>query len=316
MGGWISAGSDPGKGSVFTVELPLPPCEPPPAELEELDVPLSGLRVLVADDDPANRALVAALLERRGAKVVSVADGSEALAVLLAGLHTKSLDSAVLDRSMPGKSGLEIARALRAAEASSSGRLTLVALTGSITKEGAEECLNAGFDVVLPKPFDPDRLAEALLPATSGRPRAEVDGVSRSAGEAAIEPWDAGTDSAASAQGADSPAATTAAALIDREALLKRVEGDADLAAVLSGSFAETLSGALLSLRSALDSGDLALAARTAHKLRGSALNACAAAAVADRSGEIEAAAIAGELGRAKAALGRLVEACKVPIGA
>lgn len=309
MGGSISAASVLGSGSVFTVELPLPPCEAPPEELAELGSLLAGLRILAADDDAANRALVTTLLERRGATVVAVADGEEALADLLAGVHTGSIDAAVLDRSMPRKDGPAVARALRAAEASASlPPLRLVALTGSISVEGVRECRDAGFDVVLPKPFDVDRLVEALLPnkAPKEAPSANVvegEGSSRESPSPAVAVCGHGR-SAKTAQD-DGKLAVAPRGLIDEEALRARTEGDAELATILRDSFMDTLSESLSAAEKALGMGDLPAAAAAAHKVRGSALNACAKE-VARLAGELEEAARAGDSSRSQAAFGDL----------
>ena len=287
MGGGISAGTDLGKGSVFSVTLPLPACEAPGEAIEELKPPLSGLRILVADDDAANRALVSTLLARRGASVSPAADGKEALAALLAGLHTGGLDAPVLDRSMPGLLGTEVARELRSAEAVGSlPRLRLVALTASVSEEGRRELLAAGFDEVLPKPFDPDRLAEALLPGEAGR-RGSADPSRQPTPAPAVPP------------GAARP---TVPAIVEESALIERVEGDEELAAILVASFLDTLAETIAGGRSALDAGDFAGLRAAAHKLRGGALNACAVA-VARAAAELEEACAAGDAPRAAAGL-------------
>ncbi|HOX31059.1 MAG TPA: ATP-binding protein [Spirochaetales bacterium] len=294
MGGSIAAGSDLGKGSVFTVQLPLPPCEAPAEELEELESPLAGLRVIAADDDPANRALVSSLLSRRGAAVSPAADGREALAALVAGLGTGGVDAAVIDRSMPGLPGPEVARRFREAERDAGQpRLRLVALTASVSEEGERECLEAGFDAVLAKPFDPDRLAAALLP--SGLQPGSAGGTCSDR---------AAPDRAPPKRASPGPRGREGG-LVDEEALLARAEGDAELAEILREAFAESLKSSVEDAEAALASGELAAARAAAHKLRGSALNACAQA-VAAAAAALESAAAGGDPAEAAGALARL----------
>ena len=106
--------------------------------------------VLAADDDPDILALVRFRLSRAGFRVVTAADGGEALA--LASVH--SFDLAVLDVTMPVLSGLEVAQALRARGSD----LPVMLLTARARQEDVAEGEGAGAVSYMTKPFSPQEL--------------------------------------------------------------------------------------------------------------------------------------------------------------
>jgi two-component system, sensor histidine kinase RpfC len=116
-------------------------------------------RILVADDDPANREILVRLLSRLGAEVLAAADGEAALGLA----RERPLDLAFVDILMPRLDGLGFARVRRSQEAEAGlRRLFLVALTGG---EKVDEALSAGFDLFLQKPAGLAALREALREA-------------------------------------------------------------------------------------------------------------------------------------------------------
>jgi cyclic di-GMP phosphodiesterase len=107
-----------------------------------------GPRVLVADDDPANRTLLRAMLERAGYEVAVTADGVAALAAARA----QPPDLALLDIEMPGRDGIAVTRALREAPATAIVPVILVTGRGEIADKVAG--LDAGATDFVTKPFD------------------------------------------------------------------------------------------------------------------------------------------------------------------
>ena len=107
-----------------------------------------GPRVLVADDEDDIRALVGVAVRRAGCDLVgSVADGEAALASARAELP----DLAVLDVSMPGRTGLEVCAALRQDPVTADIRVLL--LSAGASPDDVARGLAAGADAYLPKPF-------------------------------------------------------------------------------------------------------------------------------------------------------------------
>ena len=115
------------------------------------------MRVLVADDDPLSRTLVTSLLARAGFQVVVEDTGDDAFAALTA---VDAPQLAVLDWVMPGRSGVDICRALRAARRE---RYTyIVMLTARDSRDERLECIDAGADDFLAKPIDQAELLARL----------------------------------------------------------------------------------------------------------------------------------------------------------
>jgi CheY-like chemotaxis protein len=112
---------------------------------------LDGVHVLVVDDEPDVRELVAAILQECGAAVTTVASVEEALRALAGSLP----DLLITDIGMPQRTGYDLIRELRALPEEKGGRLKAIALTAHGTQEDAQAVREAGFTVHLPKPAYP-----------------------------------------------------------------------------------------------------------------------------------------------------------------
>ena len=166
MGGRISVESSPGRGSLFTVELP---CRPvvdtvPVATGPAADRPLGALRILVADDAPTMRILLEALLTRDGHTCDLVDDGNEALAAVQA----NDYDAVLMDVQMPQLDGLEATRLIRKEEGPRS-LVPIVFVTASAMAGDEERFLAAGGDGYVSKPIVPDVLRAVLAKALARR---------------------------------------------------------------------------------------------------------------------------------------------------
>lgn len=130
---------------------------------------LEDVRVLLAEDCPDNQRLIRFHLERRGADVISVNDGREAIEALRDA--DPPFDIALLDMQMPELDGYDTAASIRSA----GNAVPIVALTAHALAGDAKKCLDAGCSAHLPKPIDWDelaRLTRSLTDAARARPAA------------------------------------------------------------------------------------------------------------------------------------------------
>jgi PAS domain S-box-containing protein len=168
-GGRARAHSDGlGHGSELSVWLPLARA-PAPAAGE--DRPnghgTKAVRVLIVEDNPDAARTLAILLRKLGHQVETAADGAAGVAAA----RRLRPDVVVCDLGLPELDGFEVARALRRDPDTASARL--IALSGYAQEEDRRRCFEAGFDLHLTKPVDPDELQNELLAGTKdARPAA------------------------------------------------------------------------------------------------------------------------------------------------
>ena len=163
-GGEVHVESEVGRGSRFTVALPIRPRpEVPSADARAMSRPPTpprgtavGRTVLIADDDETNRALLRDLLEHHGYVVREARDGREAVAEALA----LRPDVVLMDVQMPHLDGLAAMRALRASAATA--RTPMIALTALAMPGDEARCREAGADEYLAKPIALQRLLKLI----------------------------------------------------------------------------------------------------------------------------------------------------------
>ena len=168
-GGTVAASSGgPDRGSTFTVRLPVSavqerPAHAPPAGEEAVSETfaaerLKGIKVLVVDDEPDARALIARILGEFQAEVVTAGSAREALELV------RGADFSLLlsDIGMPEVDGYGLLRSVRALPRDEGGDVPAVALTAFARPEDRRRALLGGFQMHLAKPIDPTELVAAV----------------------------------------------------------------------------------------------------------------------------------------------------------
>ncbi|MEX0711637.1 MAG: response regulator [Pirellulales bacterium] len=173
LGGDVTAVSHPGRGSTFSLSVPVGPLDraglgETPANRDEVEpgagedhgtLKLPGARLLLAEDGSDNQRLLSYILTKAGAELSVVEDGrqavSEALAAQAAG---RPFDLILLDMQMPVLDGYQAAAELRGFGYPG----PIVALTAHAMSEDREKCLAAGCDDFATKPIDRARLLRLI----------------------------------------------------------------------------------------------------------------------------------------------------------
>ena len=210
-------------------------------------------RVLLAEDNPINRRLVTAMLEKRGHSVVSVDNGRAAVEAVSAHPDVRIV---LMDLQMPEMDGLDATATIRAGEAGTGRHLPIVALTAHAMKGDRERCLAAGMDAYLSKPIRTADLIALIdqLTGLTGGPAPEM-----------------------------TPSPSPLDPPFDSEDVLSRVGGDRDLLRELVDIFRHESPRLLGTIRTSLEAKDAKRLEQASHTLRGSvgSFGAKTAAAIA-----------------------------------
>jgi len=164
MGGRMGCNSSPGQGAAFWVQLPLGPVEAdrdPTADSVDQTARerTETLRILLADDHPANRKVVEVLLSAANIELLAVEDGLKAVEAFGQG----RFDIILMDMQMPVMDGLTATRRIRRLEqAMGLARTPILMLTANAMAEHIAESKAAGADDHLAKPITSQRLFEAI----------------------------------------------------------------------------------------------------------------------------------------------------------
>jgi CheY-like chemotaxis protein len=163
MGGTISVKSKAGEGSEFTVELELESLEDESgsAEADEEGIGLSGCRVLVVEDNEINAEIADLILSQHGIKVDRAENGQIGLEQVQN--HPQgTYDAVLMDIQMPVMNGYEATKAIRALEGAYFTNLPIIAMSANAYDKDVRDCLEAGMNAHIAKPFNPDDLLRLL----------------------------------------------------------------------------------------------------------------------------------------------------------
>ena len=157
MHGSISVDSEPGRGSAFHIRVPLGiDGEQPAGDVPRVD--LAGRRVLVVDDNAANRKVLEAMLAKWGMVPICASSGTEALAIV--GTGPLRFECVLVDAHIPDMDGFGLAERLRAMPAC--GAVPVVMLSSGAMRDDAQRCRDMGLAGYFVKPIAADELLVAL----------------------------------------------------------------------------------------------------------------------------------------------------------
>ncbi|MEW6756291.1 MAG: two-component regulator propeller domain-containing protein, partial [Candidatus Latescibacterota bacterium] len=270
MGGRIEVVSEPGRGSTFSFGLVLP-VAPEPAEEAAAEgpaplgpragapspAPARLLRVLLAEDTPANQKLVLYVLGQRGHHVEVAADGRAAVELL----HSQDFDVVLMDVQMPVLDGLQATARIRSLADPRKAGVPVVAMTAHAFRSDVERCLAAGMNAYLSKPVGAAELIEMVERWAGGS--AAATGAAEG-GAAPLEPPAPELEPSAPAP----QPAGGAPAPFDLGRALARCDGQYALFQSMVACLYEEAVPLLQGMREALARGQTAQTAAAAHRLR------------------------------------------------
>jgi CheY-like chemotaxis protein len=284
MGGDVGVDSTPGTGSRFWFRIRADLLAPGVDSRDEARQALVGVseapsgdtatggrpgtftgHILVVDDNPTNRLVLKAMLNKPGVRCDFVEDGQQAVAAITGGMNP---DLVLMDCQMPVLDGFEATLQIRRWENEQTEKteqtepvrphLTIVALTAGAFEEDRQHCLEVGMDDFLAKPIDIEKLTATLVRWRGAAAEAVAEaGAMAEAAEASLEPQ------AATTPQEDGPP------VFDENTLLSQLGGDRDLARIIIGSASEDIPNYFAQLEQAIAAGNWKLAARQTHTLKG-----------------------------------------------
>jgi two-component system sensor histidine kinase/response regulator len=219
-----------------------------------------GVKVLLAEDNPVNQEVAISMLDSLGCTYELAENGRQVLAML----DNSHFNLVLMDCQMPGMDGFEAATEIRRQEQEEQGvHIPIIAVTANAMEGDREQCIAAGMDDYLSKPFSQLQLAAVLRRWCEDRPSAEVD--QPIAGEG--QPGDAGQIKDG---GRDEPAINQAA--LDNIRQLQR-PGNPDLLQKIVTIYMNDSPGLLNALREAIDQSDAELVRMHAHRFKSGSAN-------------------------------------------
>jgi signal transduction histidine kinase/DNA-binding response OmpR family regulator len=242
MQGKIWVESTPGEGSVlhFTALLPISNATALSREASHAmpEAPatgkpaLRGLRILIAEDNPVNRAVAVGMLEAEGHTLTLVENGREAVRVY----RLERPDLILMDVQMPELDGIGVTREIRAAEERSGHHTPIIAMTAYAMRGDSERCLLAGMDAYLSKPLTKELLLKTVESVATEGPAGTVP-------------------------------ATITFPPFSREILLDNLDGDTELLDRVTTLFKENTPAYLAKMRQAIAQRDGLALEKSAHTL-------------------------------------------------
>ena len=248
-------------------------------------------RILLAEDNIINQEVAAAMLEKLGLHADLAGNGEEVLKAISASPY----DLVLMDVQMPVMDGLaaaleirrmEVEKAQGAKDGDTISHLPIIAMTANAVQGDREDCLKSGMDDYLQKPVTPHGLAEMLAKwlqpeAADGAKKAENRGTGilpvraeKNMGKMPmLKATEVGAPLALQQAGNRDVCPTSDAAVWASAVLLERMSGDVELEKKVLASFLAYMPKQIVTLRDAVEAGDIVTSARQVHSIKGATAN-------------------------------------------
>lgn len=162
LGGTITVDSKKNIGTTFTIEIPMTLTTTKPLNSEEpTNSDISGLHILLVEDNELNAEIAQTLLETAGAKTTVAHNGEQALEVFQ-NHAPKTFDAVLMDVMMPVMDGLTATRAIRNLGRPDAKTIPIIAMTANAFAEDAEKCIAAGMDAHIAKPVEIETIKRVI----------------------------------------------------------------------------------------------------------------------------------------------------------
>ena len=166
LGGKVDFVSEEGKGTVFTVELTLKidktyEDEKKEVQKREEEISISGLNILVAEDNELNLEIETYILEEQGAVVTPAKDGKEAVDIFEAS-ELNAFDIILMDIMMPRMNGYEAAEAIRKMDRKDAGEIPIFAVSANAFSDDIAASKKSGMNEHLSKPIDFEEMMRVI----------------------------------------------------------------------------------------------------------------------------------------------------------
>jgi len=235
--------------------------------------------ILLVDDVEINQELARIVMEKQGHRVTIAANGMEAVEAF----GSKRFDMIFMDIQMPVMDGFQATRAIRELERERGGHIPVVAMTAYAASGDRQKCLDAGMDSYISKPVMPEAIIAAINRYAGASPAADPQ----------------------PSLGEDAPAPEPTLPVFDRDELLGRLGGKAEMIPRFCTMFIGSVTTGVEGIRKALETGDTGELHRQAHTIKGAAAN-IGAARIRACATQLDEMAKSGEISGAPALLDEL----------